>query len=169
MAIEVAERLRSGKAAVTVQSTNMVAQTSPPLLPTLLRVMKIVRAYQNIHLTEIGLHNGQDEFLLALEVEQQTVAAIAEQLSVRASTVSKMTEILVAKGLVEKTSCKTDLRKTYVGLTADGALLCAAIRAVWLKLDEDLFHSAHSLNEGALQSELTIMLDHVAKRLARLR
>lgn len=89
-------------------------------LAALLSIAKVTRAIYGIKLAAIGFHNGQDELLLAIDPAGLPVSVMAEQLMVRPSTVSKMMDRLVDKGLVERTGDARDARRTIIHLTAAG-------------------------------------------------
>lgn len=72
-------------------------QAEARLVSALLSISKSTRALVGLKLSELGFHNGQDELLCALdERSEMSVSKIADELCVRASTVSKMLDRLVA-------------------------------------------------------------------------
>ncbi|WP_061937324.1 MarR family winged helix-turn-helix transcriptional regulator [Aureimonas sp. AU22] len=102
-----------------------------PLTALLLSISKKTRAIMGLKLVELGLHNGQDELLLAVRGGQPLhVSLVAKQLNVRPSTVSKMLDRLIKKGLVARISDKNDGRRTFVQITASGQVLCNEVLAL---------------------------------------
>ncbi len=94
---------------------------------------------------------------------------LADRLSVRPSTVSKMLDRLIDKGLVARTSNIRDARQTMVQLTPTGEEAQVAIRDIWQRLEDDLSSSIPSGNLAALDRSLTHFGEILAQRLRRLR
>ncbi|RYD21013.1 MAG: MarR family transcriptional regulator [Spirochaetia bacterium] len=133
-------------------------------------VSKTVRALLGIKLAEIGLNNGQDEAMLALdEANPISVAMLAEKLSVRPPTVSKMLDRLVAKNLVDRVNDTNDARKTMVKITPTGLETQDRIRAVWAQVGADLSEFAKAEDSQVLMRELSGLQKHLTKRLTQLR
>jgi len=133
-------------------------------------VSKSVRALLGIKLAEIGLNNGQDEAMLALdESNPVSVAVLAEKLSVRPPTVSKMLDRLVAKNLVDRVNDSTDARKTMVKITPTGLETQDRIRKVWAQVGADLSDFTRGEESQLLMRELSGLQKHLTKRLTQLR
>lgn len=133
-------------------------------------VSKSVRALLGIKLAEIGLNNGQDEAMLALdEANPVSVAVLAEKLSVRPPTVSKMLDRLVAKNLVDRVNDSSDARKTMVKITPTGLEAQDRIREVWSQVGSDLSAFARGEDSQVLMRELSGLQKHLTKRLTQLR
>lgn len=138
------------------------------LLPYLLSIAKSVRQLVSLKLAECGVVVGQDQFLLCFADEEAvSVAALAERLSVRASTVSKMADILQRKGWVGRQSDDHDARKVLVHLSEAGQQIRDVVRRVEEELEVELF-KALGKEDGTLAA--LAKLDAVlTKRLSRLR
>lgn len=138
------------------------------LLPHLLSLSKAVRQLVGLKLAEVGVSAGQDQFLLCFtEGEAVSVAGIAERLSVRASTVSKMTDILQRKGWVDRKPDEHDARKVLVQLTEAGQLARDAVRTIETRMEAELW-SAVGTDNGIVPA-LAKLDDVLTKRLSRLR
>lgn len=90
------------------------------VVPSLLSIAKSMRALQGIKLAALGFHNGQDEFMMIANEKGVTVTHAAEQLAIRPSTVSKMMDRLVDKGLMERVADIQDKRRTLIRITPAG-------------------------------------------------
>ncbi len=139
------------------------------LVPALLMLAKQMRAMQGIKLAATGLVAGQDQLLLAFDRDEPlAVSSLAEALSVRPSTVSKMVDRLVEKGLVGRSSDPSDSRKVCVRLTASGIAMQVRVQAVLRDFDAELVRALGDDADGvvATMSKLDGVL---AARLRRLR
>ncbi|MAP18661.1 MAG: transcriptional regulator [Aurantimonas sp.] len=133
-------------------------------------IAKSTRAFLALLLADIGLHPGQDQLLDRLDpLAPVSVSALAEQLSVRPSTVSKMLDRLIEKGLVARSANSADARRTMVQLTPDGERVQATVRNVWQRLEIDLAQSLSQDELQVLQSSLTRTGDILTQKLRRLR
>lgn len=140
------------------------------ILPSLLSIAKSTRAFQALLLAEVGLHPGQDQLLDSLDPSNpSSVSMLADQLSVRPSTVSKMLDRLIARGLVARTPNSRDARQTMVQLTSAGEEAQVAIREIWQRLEADLTSSIPSGDLVALDRSLTHVGEILAQKLRRLR
>ena len=143
---------------------------TPVIVPSLLSIAKSTRAFLALLLADIGLHPGQDQLLDRLDpLAPVSVSALAEQLAVRPSTVSKMLDRLIEKGLVARSANSADARRTMVQLTADGERVQATVRGVWQRLEVDLAQSLTQDELQVLQSSLTRTGDILTQKLRRLR
>lgn len=103
----------------------------------LAHVAKLHRARAASLLAGIGLYPGQETILKALaEVDGRTMGELAQALSVRPPTVTKMVSRLSGEGLVERRGSDGDARLARVFLTAEGRARTAQIDAVWRKLEK---------------------------------
>ena len=140
------------------------------LVPTLLSLSKSTRALMGIRLAELSLHQGQDELLMALDVnETLSVSVLSDKLYVRPSTVSKMLDRLCAKDLVVRTSTPDDARRTMVKLTDKGVDAKRKVRQMWDSLDSELSTRLATDGDRSIIGALTVIDDIIATRLARLR
>jgi DNA-binding MarR family transcriptional regulator len=72
-------------------------------------------------LLSCGLYAGQDAVILALDTDDGlSLSAIADQLGVRAPTMTKTINRLAAQGFVDKRESQTDARLSHVFLTESG-------------------------------------------------
>ena len=139
------------------------------LVPALLSISKSTRALMQLKLAEAAFYNGQDELLLALEEEVPVfVSRLADKLSVRPSTVSKMLDLLVTKGLVDRRNDPRDARRTLVQITTAGL----DARSLLLKMRETLEVELVASLQGSV-GITAVVLESIAgllrKRLNRLR
>ncbi|MCP4316768.1 MAG: MarR family transcriptional regulator [Hyphomicrobiales bacterium] len=76
-----------------------------------------------------GLYAGQDAVILALEANDgMSLSAIADQLGVRAPTMTKTINRLAAQGFVDKKDSQTDARLSHVFLTTEGREAVKSVR-----------------------------------------
>lgn len=144
------------------------AKAEPSLLPHLLSISKTIRQLVSLKLAECEVAAGQDQFLLSFaDREAVSVADIASRLSVRASTVSKMTDILQRKGWVVRQADSDDARKVLVQLTEAGRRVRDIVHGIEEELERELRHLVGQDDEvvPALGRLDTIL----SKRLSRLR
>ncbi|WP_244498179.1 MarR family winged helix-turn-helix transcriptional regulator [Aureimonas ureilytica] len=140
------------------------------LVATLLSIAKSTRAFLALLLAQIDLHPGQDQLLARLTPgESVSVSALAEQLAVRPSTVSKMLDRLIEKDLVLRESNSRDARRTMVMLTAAGEAAKQRVRALWLRLDTELGNSLEDKERAAMLASLQQVDQLLSARLRRLR
>lgn len=138
------------------------------LIQPLLSVAKSVRQLVGLKLAAVEVMVGQDQFLLLFaDGAPRSVLEIADALSVRASTVSKMTDILERKGWVTRWPDSQDARRVLLRLTEAGQAAADRVRVVEAALEAELMdglgHDHHLLAPLA-------HLDRVlTKRLRRLR
>jgi DNA-binding MarR family transcriptional regulator len=135
------------------------------LVALLLSISKSTRALVGLKLGELGFHNGQDELLFALdEADPVSVTKLAEELSVRPSTVDR----LIASGTAERTLDVRDARRTMVRITPAGLDARARLQEMRAKLESEL---VAGLAENG-QDVAAAMLDlsgNLKARLSRLR
>ncbi|MEN3792733.1 MarR family winged helix-turn-helix transcriptional regulator [Fulvimarina sp. MAC3] len=137
---------------------------------SLLAIAKSTRAFIALLLSDIDLHPGQDQLLVRLlPNEPVSVSVLANDLSVRPSTISKMLDRLIEKGLVERGAHKVDLRRTMVQLTPKGEQARGKVYEVWRKLDVDLIGALDDEERVVLGESLSKIEALLAQRLRRLR
>ncbi|EAU43146.1 Transcriptional regulator [Fulvimarina pelagi HTCC2506] len=137
---------------------------------SLLAIAKSTRAFIALLLSDIDLHPGQDQLLVRLlPSEPVSVSVLADDLSVRPSTISKMLDRLIEKGLVERGAHKIDLRRTMVQLTPKGESAREKVFEVWRKLDVDLIGTLNDEERVVLGESLHKIEALLAQRLRRLR
>jgi MarR family transcriptional regulator, organic hydroperoxide resistance regulator len=140
------------------------------LVPLLLSISKSTRAFLALLLSEIDLHPGQDQLLMRLVPgEPISVSLLADQLSVRPSTVSKMLDRLIEKDLVQRSSNDSDARRTMVRITPDGEAVRGRVKGVWERLDGELCAALESGEIGAVVKALRQTDEVLAVKLRRLR
>ena len=146
------------------------ALSAPAIVPSLLSIAKSTRAFVALLLTEIGLHPGQDQLIDKLDADRLiSVSALAEKLAVRPSTVSKMLDRLVDKGLLVRSANEADARRTMVGLTDKGIKAQTAIRSIWNRLEQDLTGQLSPDDLEALDRSLARTDALLSQKLRRLR
>lgn len=97
---------------------------------------KLHRARAAGLLAKIGLYPGQETILKALLAQDgRTMGELAEALSVRPPTVTKMVSRLGVQGYVERKAQTSDARQARVFLTASGLEKTNEIDAVWKELE----------------------------------
>ncbi|KQT47595.1 hypothetical protein ASG43_10995 [Aureimonas sp. Leaf454] len=139
------------------------------LVPALLSISKSMRALQGMKLAALGFHNGQDELLMAIDTKGETVSNVAEQLSIRPSTVSKMMDRLVAKGLVERIGDSRDGRRTLIRITPDGIEARKMLIRARSELDLEIASAMNAERCAEITQELEEFAHYIAGRLRRLR
>ncbi|WP_246233216.1 MarR family winged helix-turn-helix transcriptional regulator [Aurantimonas aggregata] len=143
---------------------------APVIVPSLLSIAKSTRAFLALLLAEIDLHPGQDQLLDRLDPNAPiSVSALAEQLAVRPSTVSKMLDRLIEKGLVARIANSRDARRTMVQLTPLGEQAQTSIRNVWRRLETDLVASIPADDLAILDRSLARTGELLTQKLRRLR
>lgn len=103
----------------------------------LAQVCKTHRGCANDALADIGLHAGQEMFLLRLwGHDGQTQSQLVEQLHVQPATISKMLDRLELAGLVERRPDAEDNRVSRVYLTDASRSLEGPVCSAWNDLEE---------------------------------
>lgn len=153
-------------------STPLMAQDGGEagLVTSLLSISKTTRAFLSLLLAEIDLHPGQDQLLHRLIPGQPiSVSALAEQLAVRPSTVSKMLDRLIEKQLVNRSSNASDARRTMVMLTPGGEAARAEVRTLWDRLESELAGAMPEADRAPLLGALQQIDALLTAKLRRLR
>lgn len=145
------------------------------MLCALLSIAKSTRAFYGIKLASLGFHNGQDELLLAISETGTQVSVMADQLMIRPSTVSKMLDRLVDRGLVERIGDLQDARRTLIRITPAGLEARQQLLDMRDKVDAELAKALNGKPPHPDDRELST-IDHLndcaialAKQLRRLR
>jgi DNA-binding MarR family transcriptional regulator len=137
------------------------------VLRALLSISKSMRALHGIKLATLGFYIGQDELLMVVDEKGTSVSSIADLLSVRPSTVSKMMDRLVDKGLMERIGDGKDARRTLARITPDGIEARKQVMQVREELEEDLARSLgnHAPSIAANLDECASLLQGRLRRL----
>lgn len=136
---------------------------------TLLTLAKRIRVLFGMALADAGFHNGQDQLLACLVPGQPVaVSALALSLDVRPSTISKMLDRLMDKGLVERQQLNRDRRLTLVCLTPEGEKAQVEIRLLWANVCRQVAAGLPG-NRGDTMYHLRSVSDVLAARLMKLR
>ena len=136
----------------------------------LLSISKSTRAFIALLLAEIDLHPGQDQLLDRLEHGSSvSVSELAEQLAVRPSTVSKMLDRLIQKGLVIRVASHGDARRTMVELTDAGDKVRRSVHQLWQRLETDLHGAIPNGEAPEVEAALKRMDALLRTKLRRLR
>jgi DNA-binding MarR family transcriptional regulator len=123
-----------------------------------------------IRLAELGLHQGQDELLMALDMgDPLSVSALSEKLVVRPSTVSKMLDPLCAKGLVDRVPTARDARLTLVRLTEKGDSAKTQVQRLWHVIEIELAGKMPPAGKDSMLGALGTIDGIIGSRLMRLR
>lgn len=103
----------------------------------LAQICKAHRSQAETNLNCIGMHAGQEMFLMQLWAEDgQTQSQLAERLGVQLPTVNKMLGRLEVVGLVERRADPDDQRVSRVYLSAQGNALQGDVMGAWVALEE---------------------------------
>lgn len=146
------------------------SQAAYQTVAELLSVAKLTRAHVDIALRVADLRPGQDEVIRALKIDAaMTNSEVADRLRIRSSTVSKMTDKLVAKGLVERTPLESDHRMIALSLTPAGAETQALVREIWCGVEENLFGELSTSETEEIRAGLQLLDDRLRERVARFR
>ncbi|KQT46315.1 hypothetical protein ASG43_11870 [Aureimonas sp. Leaf454] len=139
------------------------------LVPALLSISKSMRALRGIKLAALGFNNGQDELLMAVPDEGLPVAQLADLLMIRPSTVSKMTDRLIERALVERVGDLRDARRTIVRITQAGLEAREMVIAARQELEKELTRTLEEKDLMQMQACLDDCADMLERRLKRLR
>jgi DNA-binding MarR family transcriptional regulator len=140
------------------------------VLARLLSISKSTRALLYLKLAEIDFCNGQDELILLFDDDEIVgMSTVAYRLNVRPSTVSKMIDRLLLKGLLERIGDESDARRTIVRLTPAGVEAREKIRMLRARLETELFGKISHERMHGVASSLDLLEDTLKSRLAKLR
>jgi MarR family transcriptional regulator, organic hydroperoxide resistance regulator len=102
----------------------------------IVQVCKAHRAAAQTNLAHIGLHPGQEMFLMQLwQQDGLTQSQLAEGLCVQPPTVHKMLSRMEASGLVRRETDAEDNRVSRVYLTAEGKALRQSVEQSWTAME----------------------------------
>lgn len=128
---------------------------------------KLHRARASGLLAPIGLYPGQECILNTLKKGgARSMGELAEALSVRPPTVTKMVNRLAAQGLVERAR-NGDGRMMKVRLTDLGASRAREIKAIWRELDKKTLKGLRRRDKKRLRRLLKKMARNLAKNLSK--
>lgn len=140
------------------------------LLQPLIALSKSTRQLVSLKLAETGVMAGQDQLLDALDLrEPRSICMVANTLSVRPSTVSKMLDILERRGWCQREADDVDLRRTFVRLTPEGERIRLNVRRVWAEVNADLMRQLSPEMVPDMSAALRQVEDLLMTRLSRLR
>lgn len=164
--------IATSRASIKTQHAGSAEQTSvtqTDLVPSLLAISKAMRALRGIKLAALGFNNGQDELLMVIPEGGMAVNEIASALTIRPSTVSKMTDRLIEKGCMERVRDPRDRRLTVVRLTPAGMEAREQVTAVQADMEAELVRMMDVDTLEARQACLRDCADILKARLMRLR
>ena len=140
------------------------------LIPLLISISKSTRTILQLRLSEIGFYNGQDDLLISLSnIESSTVTDLARKVCVRASTMSKMVDTLLERGLVERRPDPADARRVYVRLTPKGVVARDRILLLRYEIEAELSRALGGREALRMRAELSAVNQQLQKRLSRVR
>jgi DNA-binding MarR family transcriptional regulator len=114
-----------------------------------------------------GLYAGQDSVILALDANDGlSLSAIADQLGVRAPTMTKTINRLAAQGFVDKRGSETDARLSHVYLTAEGREAVKSVRKAIRKSQKVALQDLSAKEVKSLMKLLKKLEDNIAASLA---
>ncbi|MBB3999414.1 MarR family winged helix-turn-helix transcriptional regulator [Aureimonas pseudogalii] len=146
------------------------APASPSLLPLALSTAQAIRALLGLKLAPLGLSSGQDRLLIVLSRHpRMSVSALASELGVRPSTVSKMADRLIDKQLVQRSDDPVDRRRSFLDLTAQGHRLTEQVAAVCDNVEAELTAAVEDEEIGTMLKGVALLNGTVHQRLRRLR
>ncbi|WP_158598485.1 MarR family winged helix-turn-helix transcriptional regulator [Notoacmeibacter ruber] len=109
------------------------------------------RTALSAQLSELGLHAGQEQILLALsEEERMPLSGIADHLGVRAQTITRAITRLEAQGLVFRTPSEEDGRVSHIALTDDGHALVDDVKKTVKKVERKMLGSLDKTQKKTL-------------------
>ncbi|KQT65941.1 hypothetical protein ASG54_17130 [Aureimonas sp. Leaf460] len=106
---------------------------------------------------------------MAIDAKGETVSTVAAHLAIRPSTVSKMMDRLVNKGLVERVGDVRDGRRTLIRITPAGIEARKMLMQARAELDAELGAGMSPEKCAAVTLELEEFAHYIASRLRRLR
>jgi DNA-binding MarR family transcriptional regulator len=102
----------------------------------LAQVCKAHRSSAEAMLNEVGLHAGQEMFLMRLWAQEgQTQSQLAGDMCIQPPTVNKMVSRMEAAGLVRREDDPEDSRISRIHLTDQGRAVIAQVQTVWGELE----------------------------------
>lgn len=132
----------------------------PELFSQLATTARYSRTLLSRQLLSCGLYAGQDAVILALDAQDGlSLSAIADQLGVRAPTMTKTINRLAIQGFVEKRESTADARLSHVHLTDTGR---EAVQTV-----KKAIRQSHGLAAGDLSNRDLKTLAKLLRKLER--
>lgn len=109
-------------------------------------------------LSQIGLHTGQEMFLLRLwRKDGQTQTELADEICIQPATITRMIDRLTKEGLVERQEDAEDRRVSRVYLTEAGRALRQPVEDIWHELEQESFANL-TLDEQVLLRRLLLQV-----------
>jgi len=147
-----------------------IGDDSVPIVSRLLSIAKLTRAMLGLKLAEIDLCAGQDQLLSVFQgPSRASISTLANAVSVRPSTVSKMVDRLIEKGLMQRLRDPNDARTTLVELTPLGYHQQKLVAEIWHAVEHDLTKSLALGEIHNLRGELEKVDGLLSAKMARLR
>ena len=129
----------------------------------LLRAARLHRTRAANHLSEIGMHPGQETVLLSLmENDGQTMTALAATLEVKPPTVTKMIARMSSQGLVSRSSVESDRRSFTVFLTENGRDKASNLKKLWKRLEKEAMSNLDERDKKRFARELGQITQNLA-------
>lgn len=129
----------------------------------LARICHSHRNYVNAELSELGLHVGQEMFLLCLgEREGLMQSELAACLCVQQATVTRMLDRMEKSGLVKRCKDPGDQRVSRVNLTERGRDLLEPIAQLWCQVETKMLQGFTREERILLRRMLLQLYDNLA-------
>jgi DNA-binding MarR family transcriptional regulator len=137
----------------------MTQKAIPETLGFLLaQICRANRSRAQEYLAQIGLHTGQEMFLLRLwRKDGQTQTELADEICVQPATITRMIDRLTKEGLVERRDDAEDRRVSRVYLTPAGHALKLPVENIWHELEQEIFANL-TLDEQVLLRRLLLQV-----------
>lgn len=165
MSLQIIETRHDTPAPLEITSDDEV-----PIVSRLLSIAKLTRAMLGLKLAEIDLCAGQDQLLSVFQgTTRASISTLANAVSVRPSTVSKMVDRLIEKGLMQRFRDPNDARTTLVELTPFGQHQQQMVADIWQAVERDLTKSLASGEIDNLRGELEKVDGLLTAKMSRLR
>ena len=143
------------------------ADDKPDLFLQLAASARYSRTLLSRQLLSSGLYAGQDAVILALDANDGlSLSAIADQLGVRAPTMTKTINRLAAQGFVDKRDSEIDARLSHVHLTPEGREAVKSVRKAIRKSQKVALQDLSSKDVKSLMKLLKKVEDNIASSLA---
>lgn len=124
----------------------------------LMQICRANRSKAQEHLSQIGLHTGQEMFLLRLwHADGQTQTELADEICVQPATITRMIDRLTKEGLVERRADPEDRRVSRVYLTEAGRVLQQPVEDIWREMEQESFANM-TLDEQVLLRRLLLQV-----------
>jgi MarR family transcriptional regulator, organic hydroperoxide resistance regulator len=122
------------KVGLWMSSCSAMEQTISYLIA---QICKVHRNQAEALLSDIGLHTGQELFLMRLwEEEGLSQSQLADSMCVQPATMTKMLQRMETVGLIERRPDQEDSRVSRVYLTDQSRQLRQQVEQVWSELEE---------------------------------